>query len=55
MKIPVEAFIIAASLIGASIGYLTCAFFTGAKRQRIERHTWNKARLFYAKLYAEKQ
>ena len=33
--------------IGATIGYLTAAFFAGAARTRIERATWNQARLFY--------
>lgn len=47
MNIPVEFFILAASIIGASIGFLSCAFFIGAKRSRIERDTWNQARLFY--------
>lgn len=47
MNIPVEFFILAASLIGAAIGFFTCAFFIGAKRSRVERDAWNQARLFY--------
>jgi ABC-type multidrug transport system permease subunit len=47
MNIPVEFFIIAAAVIGASISFVVTAFFVGAKRNRIERDTWNQARLFY--------
>lgn len=47
MNIPIEFFIVAAAVIGASIGFFACAFFIGAKRSRIERDTWNQARLFY--------
>ena len=47
MNIPIEAYIIGASIIGASIGYLAAAILAGARRTRIERDTWNQARLFY--------
>jgi hypothetical protein len=47
MNIPVEFFIIAAAIIGASIGFFACAFFIGGKRSRIERDTWNQARIYY--------
>jgi hypothetical protein len=47
MNIPVEFFIIAAAVIGASIGFVVTAFFAGANRSRIERDTWNQARIYY--------
>jgi len=47
MNIPVEFFIIAAAILGASIGFFACTFFIGAKRSRIERDTWNQARIYY--------
>jgi hypothetical protein len=47
MNIPVEFFILAAAIIGASIGYITAAVFHRVKRHRAELDGYNAARRFY--------
>ena len=46
-------YIIAAAFIGVALGFLIGCFLAGCKMQRIERRSWNQARIFYAKLHAE--
>lgn len=42
-----EIYIVAAALIGTSIGYLIGAFFASQRVKRIQQNTWNEARRFY--------
>ncbi len=47
MNIPIEVYIIAASLGGSAIGYVVAAIFHGVKRHRAELDGYNAARRFY--------
>lgn len=49
MKIPLEFFILAAAVIGAAIGFFTASIFATSKLRRIEKKTWNQARVFYTR------
>lgn len=40
-------YILAASLIGATIGFFGAALMASTKMRRIEQDSWNKARRFY--------
>jgi hypothetical protein len=53
MNVPIEFWIYLAASLGATFGFFIGGFLAGAKRQRVEKHTWNQARIFYAKLHAE--
>lgn len=54
MKIPIEAWIIAAAIIGTLIGWIGCAVLAAARMRRIERRTWNAARLYYTRSAASR-
>jgi hypothetical protein len=46
-----ELTVIAASVISGTIGFLTAAFLSGAKRTRIEKTTWAAAERYYKRRY----
>jgi len=47
-------YIYLAAALGSLLGSLGTVAFATARRHRIERHTWNNARIFYTRLYADK-
>lgn len=49
MNLPIEFWICATAFTAGPLGYLAAALMHGVKRSRIERQTWNSARLFYTR------
>jgi hypothetical protein len=49
MNLPIEFWIILSALVGATIGFFGAAILASGKMRRIERKTWNQARLFYTR------
>lgn len=49
MHLPIEFWIYASVIIGTAIGYCAASVLYRVKRSKIERESWNAARVFYTR------
>lgn len=47
------AYIIAAGVLGATLGFLAAGLLASRRFQRLEKQTWDSARIFYTRLFAD--